>query len=199
MPIWSPNRIIAFLAIWALVIPFKLMLHLNQLGYSIIYAGLWSYLGAANPFSDSPLVVSVLNTAFQFPFYAPGLASAWLVWYGSKDENLTRQRFIEVNVMLIVIQALLAMIIPCVMAAVVCIPTPTTGIVALFFVSKVVKEIEVPWSENDTVPVSVPVFDDIIRVPFRTRISLILRGGKSSREPKEVHEEVEEEEYIDEL
>jgi hypothetical protein len=199
MPIWSTNRIIAFLAIWALVIPFKLMLRLNQLRLSIIYAGLWSYLGGANPYSDSPLIVSGLFTVFMLPFYAPGLASAWLVWYGSKNENLTRQRFIETNVMLILIQALLAMIIPCVMADTLCIPTPTTGIVALFFVSKVVKEIEVPWSENDTEHVSVPAFDDMIRVSFRTTISSMLRGGKSSRESKEVHEEVEEEEHIDEL
>jgi len=199
MPIWSTNRIIAFLTIWALVIPFKLMLRLNLLNFSIIYAGLWSYLGGANPYSDSPLIVSVLSTVFMLPFYAPGLASAWLVWYGSKNENLTRQRFIETNVMLILIQLVLAMIIPCVSPDYLCIPTPTTGIVALFFVSKVVKEIEVPWSENDNVPVSVSVFGEIIRVPFRTRISSMLRGGKSSRESKEVHEEVEEQEHIDEL
>ena len=196
MPIWSPNRIIAFLTIWALVIPFKLMLRLNQLRLSIIYAGLWSYLGGANPYSDSPLIVSGLYTVFMLPFYTPGLASAWLVWYGSKNENLTKQRFIETNVMLILIQALLAMIIPCVLADTLCIPTPTTGIVALFFVSKVVKEIKVPWSENDTVHVSVPVSDDMIRVSFRTTISSMLRGRKSSRVSKEVHEE---EEHIDEL
>ncbi len=149
MSIWSSNRIVAFLTIWALVIPFKLMLRLNLLNFSIVYAGLWSYLGGANPFSDSPLIVSIYHTVFQLPFYAPGLASAWLVWYGSKDENLTRQRFIEINVMLILIQALLAMIIPCVGPDYLCIPTPTTGIVALFFVSKVIKEIKSPWSEND--------------------------------------------------
>ncbi|MFW9843595.1 MAG: hypothetical protein ACFFEV_03385 [Candidatus Thorarchaeota archaeon] len=150
MSFWSPNRIVAFLTLWALVVPFKLMLRLNLLHFSIIYAGLWSYLGGTNPFLDSPLIVSILNAAFMLPFYTPGLASAWLVWYNSKNENLTRQRYIEFNVMLTLIQTLLAMIIPCVMADTLCIPTPTTGIVAIFFVSKVIKEIKVPWSDNDT-------------------------------------------------
>ncbi len=147
---WSTGRITVFLTVWALVIPFKIMINLSRLSSSIIYAGLWSYLGGANPFSESPLIVSFLNTAFQLPFYAPGLASAWLVWHGSKDENLTRMRYIEITVMLILIQVILSMIIPCVMADTLCIPTPTTGLVALLFGSKVVKDIEGPWSENDT-------------------------------------------------
>lgn len=148
MKIWSPLRITAFLTIWALTTPFKVVLFRPRLDYSLIYAGLWSYMPGGNPFSDSPLILSGFVTASLLPFYAPALAVSWFVWQGSKNENLTRMRYFEINLMLVLIQTLLALIIPC-MGDTLCIPTPTTGIVALLFVSRIVKEIKVPWSEDN--------------------------------------------------
>ena len=154
MTIWSPRRITAFLVSWALVMPFKIMLRLSRLDHSIIYAGLWSYLGGSNPFSSYPLIVSVLYTAFNFPFYLPGLLVASFVWQSSTNENITRPRYFNIIMILIFAQGLLAMVIPCVGGGVetLCIPTPTTGLIALPFVSKVVKDIEKPWSEDESDP-----------------------------------------------
>ncbi len=150
MTMWSPLRITAFLASWALVVPFKIMLRLSRLDHSILYAGLWSYIGGSNPFSSSPLIVSALNTAFNFPFYLPGLLVASFVWRSSMNENLTRSRYFEVIGMLILVQGLLAMVIPCVMEDTLCIPTPTTGLLALPFVSRIVKDVKKPWSEDES-------------------------------------------------
>lgn len=149
MRIWSPLRITAFLAIWALVTPVKVMLYLPRLHHSLIYAGLWSYL-PGNPLSESPLIVSVLYTAFILPFYAPGLAVSWFAWRSAKNENLTRGGYFRVNLLLVVIQALLALIIPCPTEYYLCVPTPTTGVVALLFVSRIVKETKVPWSDDNS-------------------------------------------------
>jgi hypothetical protein len=147
MSFWTPNRIVVFLSFWALIIPFVFIIRLDiSLRFSHIYAGLWSYLGSGNPFSDQPLTISPLVAAFSLPFYAPGLASAWLVWYSSKNETITKQRYIEFNAMLILIQAILSTTLALNFGAALCIPTPTTGIVAIIFVSKVVKEIRDPWS-----------------------------------------------------
>ena len=150
MTIWSPRKITVFLSIWALVVPFKLMLYLPRLDHSIEYTGLWSYLGGSNPFSSSPLIVSVLNTAFNFPFYLPGLLVALFVWQSSLNENTTRPRYFNIIMILIFAQGLLAMVIPCVGEGMLCIPTPTTGLLALPFVSKVVKDIERPWSVDES-------------------------------------------------
>ncbi len=150
MSFWTPIRIVVFLSIWALVIPFVFIIRLDiSLRFSLIYAGLWSYLGGPNPFSDQPLIISPLGTAFNLPFYAPGLVSAWWVWYSSKNETITKQRYIEFNALLILIQAIVSTILSFAIEGAMCIPTPTTGIVAILFVSKVVKEIKTPWSENE--------------------------------------------------
>lgn len=147
MSFWTPNRIVVFLSIWALIIPFVFIIKLDiSLRFSYIYAGIWSYLGGSNPFSDQPLIISPLGAAFNLPFYAPGLVSAWLVWYSSKNETITKQRYIEFNALLILIQAILSTILSLNIDMALCIPTPTTGIVAIIFVSKVVKEIKDPWS-----------------------------------------------------
>jgi hypothetical protein len=149
MQIWTSRRIAAFLSIWALATPFKVILYLSGLEYSLIYAGLWLYLPGGNPFSDSSLIFSGFISATMLPFYAPGLVVSYFAWRSSKDENLTRTRYFEINLMLVLIQTLLTLVIPCPMGNFLCIPTPTTGIIALFFVSRIVKEIEMPWKEDD--------------------------------------------------
>lgn len=149
MRIWSSTRITVFLAIWALASPVKVILYPTRLDLSVIYAGLWQYFPGGNPFSDSPIILSPLATAIMLPFYAPGLAVSWYAWRSAKDENLTRGRYFEFNLVLTITQALLALVIPCPTEFYLCIPTPTTGVVALFFTSRIVKEIEVPWSKND--------------------------------------------------
>ena len=202
MSIWSQKRVTAFLHIWNLLMPLKIILSTSSLNLSfIIYAGVWGYL-PNNPFTDSPLIISVFYALFMFPFYIPGIIIASFVWNSFKNPNLTRYRYIETILVLQIVYILVIWIlIPCPISThpPLCIPVPSSGLVALLFVSKVVKDIKVPWPENDTVHVSVPVFDDMIRVPFRTRIASMLRGGKSSQESKQVHEEVEEQEHIDEL
>jgi hypothetical protein len=111
-----------------------------------MYAGLWSYLPGGNPFSESALIISPYFTLSLLPFYAPGLALAWFVWKWSKDDNMTRSRYFERVMMIVLIQAVLALILLLVVQARLCIPTPTTGLVALLFVSKIVKDIDTPWS-----------------------------------------------------
>jgi hypothetical protein len=150
MRIWSPLRVTAFLAIWALVTPVKVMLYPPRLDLSVIYAGLWLYLPGGNPFSESPFVLSPIVIVSMLPFCVPGFAVSWYAWRSAKDENLTRGGYFQVNLLLVVIQALLALAIPCPTEFYLCVPTPTTGIVALLFVSRIVKEIEGPWSESET-------------------------------------------------
>lgn len=74
---------------------------------------------------------------------------SWYAWRSAKDENLTRGGYFQVNLLLVIIQTLLALIIPCPIEFYLCVPTPTTGIVALFFVSRIVKEIKAPWQEEN--------------------------------------------------
>lgn len=147
-PSLSPIRITAFLVIWALVIPFKVIVYITRPELTIYYAGLWTFLPGGNPISESPLIVDAFISALSLPFYAPGLAVAWFVWHSSKDENLTRGRYIERIMMIVLIQTVLAMIIPCPMSDVLCLPTPTTGIIALLFVSRIVKDINTPWVDD---------------------------------------------------
>ncbi|MFW9786170.1 MAG: hypothetical protein ACFFE2_12535 [Candidatus Thorarchaeota archaeon] len=147
MEIWSTQRIVTLLTIWAVVIPFKINVYLPRLDYSIMYAGLWSYLPRGNPFSDSPFIVSLYFTASLLPFYAPGLAVAWYVWKWSRDENMTRGRYFERLLLIVILQTILAMIIPCPMDVSLCVPTPTTGLIALLFSHRIVIKIEEPWTE----------------------------------------------------
>ena len=86
----------------------------------------------------------------MLPFCVPGLAVSWCAWRSAKNENLIRGGYFQVNLLLVVIQALLALVIPCPTEFYLCVPTPTTGIVALLFVSRIVKEIKVPWSDDDS-------------------------------------------------
>jgi hypothetical protein len=125
------------------------MLYPPRLEFSLIYAGLWLYLPNGNPLSDSPFVLSPLTTAIMLPFYAPGLAVSWFAWRSAKNENLTRGGYFQVNLLLVIIQTFLSLIILCPTEFYLCVPTPTTGIVALFFASRIVKEIKVPWSDDD--------------------------------------------------
>ncbi|MHA2322154.1 MAG: hypothetical protein ACXACG_10920 [Candidatus Thorarchaeota archaeon] len=147
-PIWSPESITVFLTVWALVTPIKVYLYPGIPILNYFYAGLWSYL-PGNPFSDSPFIVDPLVSLFFLPFYAPGLAIAWFVLHSSKNESSTRGRYFERIILLILVQAILALLIPCPVGEPVwCIPTPTTGLVALLFASRIVKDIDTPWSED---------------------------------------------------
>lgn len=147
MSFWTPTRITGFLSVWALVVPFKVYLHPHHLGRSYCYAALWVYL-PNNPLYDSPFIVDLFAIAFFFPFYVPALAIAWFVWHSSKSEDLTRGRYIERIIMLVIVQTVLAFIIPCPSDEILCLPMPTTGFVALFFVSRIVTEIESPWRDD---------------------------------------------------
>jgi len=181
--------------------PLKIILSTAPVRLGYVYAGLWGYL-PNNLFTESPIVISLFYAAFMFPFYIPGIIIASFVWNGFKNPKLTKYRYTNIVMILQVVYILLIwVLIPCPYSttAPLCIPVPSTGFAALLFTSKVVKEFKSPWSENDTVHVSVPDFNDIIRVPFRTRISSMLRSGKSSQESEEIQEEVEEQEHIDDF
>lgn len=69
MPFWTPGRITAFLTIWTLVIPLKVIVAFGGRLVSVtgIYAGLWAYV-PSNPFYSSALVFDVLYTSFMIPF-----------------------------------------------------------------------------------------------------------------------------------
>lgn len=114
--------------------------------FSVIYAGLWGYL-PGNPYTNSPIVVLPVYALFFLPFYAPGLAMVGLLWNGSRNPRFTRLQYYGLVVTLLVLQMLLTFIIPCPNVNDLCIPTPTTGVVALFLISRVVKEPVVAWSE----------------------------------------------------
>jgi hypothetical protein len=135
-----------FLTIWALVTPFKVIYLSGRIGFAItIYAGLWylHYPGMLLLLSET---YSTLYAILMLPFCAPGLAMAGLVWHESRDEHFTRLQYYGLIVILYVLQILLTFVLPCMNSRALCVPTPTTGIVALFFISRVVKEPTVPWS-----------------------------------------------------
>ncbi len=145
MTFWSPRRSIVLLTVWALVTPFKVIYMSLRIGFVItIYAGLWFYTPGI--FLPSSPVYSILYTVLMFPFYAPGLAMAGLVWHGSRDKHFTRLQYYGLVVMFYVLQILLTFILPCPNINALCFPTPTTGLPALFLISRVVKEPTVPWS-----------------------------------------------------
>jgi hypothetical protein len=145
---WIPRRSIVFLTVWALVTPFKVIYMSARIGFSLfIYAGLWFYQQPGGARYLSAPILLVMYAVLMFPFYAPGLAMAGLVWHGSRDGHFTRVQYYGLVVMLYVIQILLTFIIPCPNINALCIPAPTTGIVALFLISRVVKEPAVAWSE----------------------------------------------------
>lgn len=147
--IWSPIRIAIFLATWSLVTPIRIQI--SQTSHSLnvlVWAGAWG-LGRVSPFTDSPLVIDPAYTLFMFPYCVPGLAIAWLVWRGARDGNLTKSQYIERTLLLQVVHMVLVwLFFPCPYSsgtAITCIPVPTTGIVAMPFVTRVVKELLSPW------------------------------------------------------
>jgi hypothetical protein len=113
-----------------------------------IWAGAWGF-GRVSPFTDSPLVFDLFYTYAMFPYYSLGLAIAWLVWRWARDGNLTKSQYIERILLLQVVYMIFVwLLFPCPYSSgsiITCIPTPTSGIVALPFVTKVAKEISSPW------------------------------------------------------
>jgi len=151
--LWSPTRTTVFLHIWNLLTPLKIILSTSGNLNIIIYAGLWSYL-PGNPYSTSPIVVSILLTLFMFPFYSPGIIVATYVWRGFKNPNLSRYTYLEQVLLLQVVYILIIWIfIPCPISAnpLLCIPVPSTGIMALLLASKVVRKLDSPWDESTVV------------------------------------------------
>jgi len=145
----SPKRVTAFLHIWNLLSPLRLTFTSVQL---FVYAGAWTYI-PNNPFSDYPLVISPFVMGFMFPFYALGIIIASFVWRCFENPNMTRYRYIEAILVLQIVYILVIWIfIPCPISTrpVLCIPVPSTGLVALLFVSKVVKKLDSPWTEPDS-------------------------------------------------
>jgi len=147
--IWFPKSVVAFLHIWNLLAPLKITITSSAI---FIYAGVWGYTHT-NPFTHSPLLISVVYAAFMLPFYASGIVIASYVWRGFKDPNLTRYRYIEVILILQTIYiAIIWILLPCPFSAdtILCIPIPSTGIIALLFASKVIEKLDSPWTEPDS-------------------------------------------------
>jgi hypothetical protein len=143
-----------FLTTWNLASPFYTVIPFEHLNLSLFYAALWAYLPGGNPFSPSPFIFGVLYTVLNLPFYTPGFVVAWLAWKGAIERNLTRGRYVEVVILLQVIHVLIVwFILPCPISSSphLCLPIPTTGLVALLFRSKVAEEITTPWTEQDTI------------------------------------------------
>jgi hypothetical protein len=138
------------LTIWAFIMPVKVALIESYIGVNaILYTGLYPYQSAGINSLEYPLSM-IMYIVIMLPFCAPGFIMAGLVWHGSRDEHKTRLQYYGLVVMLLVIQTLLVMIIPCPISSrsiVLCFPTPTTGFLALFLISRIVKEPVVAWSE----------------------------------------------------
>ncbi|MFQ5834267.1 MAG: hypothetical protein ACE5H4_16305 [Candidatus Thorarchaeota archaeon] len=152
MPYWTPRRMTAFLTIWTLVVPLKVIIDFTHTSVRVlgIYAAFWAY-APGNPIYSSPLVLDVLYTLFMIPFYFPGIVVAWFVWHGSSDRNMTRRRYVEIVVTMQVIHLLIVWILfPCPISysPLLCAPTSITGLLALPFVSRIVKDIDSPWAEH---------------------------------------------------
>ncbi|MFQ5884201.1 MAG: hypothetical protein ACE5IO_03780 [Thermoplasmata archaeon] len=153
MSVWSPRRIGAFLVAWSVILPLQTQVAFPGRSLSfVVYAALWGYFpGGTPPYIEGPLVIGVFYTAFMIPYYAPGLAVAWFAWRGAMDSSLTRGRFIQTVIAIQLVHILVVwFLLPCPISLTphLCIPSPTTGIVALAFTSKVVKEIDEPWAEH---------------------------------------------------
>jgi hypothetical protein len=148
---WSPGRSTVLLTIWALLTPYRV--NLTPLPWApppwgfdvVIYAGLWGYNTALNPIFG--IYINPLYSFIGLVFCAPGLIMAWLVWQGTREEHRPRLQYYEMVVLLYVIQILLTFILPCPNIRTLCIPVPTTGIVALYLISRVVEDPEAAWSK----------------------------------------------------
>lgn len=149
---WSHTRIGLFLVTWNIMTPFYVVIPLNRISSSLFYAALWAYIPPSNPLSPTPLVLNILYTLSFLPFYATGFVIAWLAWKGAVQRNIEKGRFVQEVLILQWIHILIIwLIIPCPISShpFLCLPTPTTGLMALMFRSKVVEEITTPWIEQD--------------------------------------------------
>jgi len=150
--IWSPLRMAVLITIWSVVTPFRVQI--TQTSHSLhllIYAGAWGY-GRVSPFTDSPLVIDAIYTYAMLPYYSIGLVIAYYVWRWAQKGNLTKMQYIERVLLLQLVHIIFVWIFfPCPYSSgsvITCIPTPTTGIFALPFVTKAVREISSPWQDN---------------------------------------------------
>ena len=147
MSTWSPLRVTVFLQLWNLLMPLKFVFTSSSF---VIYAGLWTYL-PNNPFSISPFIVSLSYAGFMFPFYLPGIVIASYVWHCFKNTELTRYDYISrIMIMQVIYVLLIWILIPCPISthALLCIPVPSTGIVALLFTSRVIRTLDTPWIDT---------------------------------------------------
>ncbi|MHA2081617.1 MAG: hypothetical protein ACW99H_10785 [Candidatus Thorarchaeota archaeon] len=150
--IWSPLRMAVLVAIWSLVTPFRIQItHTSRSSILHIWAGAWGY-GRVVPWTDSSLVFDLLYTWFMFPYYSIGLVIGYLVWRWAQEGNLTKMQYIERVLLLQLAHVIFVLLLfPCPYSfgsVIICVPTPTTGIFALPFVTRVVKEISSPWQGN---------------------------------------------------
>jgi len=147
--VWSQKQVTALIHIWNILSPLKLIFTASSFYF---YAGAWVYI-SPNPFHADPFGISPFVILFMFPFYVPGIIIGSYVWRCFKNPNLTRYKYIETIIVLQIIYILVIWIlIPCPISTdpPLCIPVPSTGLVALLFVSKVVKKLDSPWTEPDS-------------------------------------------------
>ncbi len=150
--IWTPLRMAVLISMWSLVTPFRVQI--TQTSRSVIlniYAGAWGY-GRVTPWTDSPLVIDLFYTYAVLPYYSIGFVIAYLVWRWAQKGDLTKMQYIERVLLLQLAHVIFVLILfPCPYSfgsVITCVPTPTTGLFALPFVSKVVREISSPWQDN---------------------------------------------------
>ncbi len=148
---WTPLRMAALISIWSLVTPFRVQI--TQTSRSMIldiYAGAWAY-GRVVPWVDSPLVLDLFYTYTVFPYYSIGILIAYLVWKWAQKGDLTKMQYIDRVLLLQLAHVIFVLILfPCPYSShsiITCFPTPTTGIFALPFVFRVVREISSPWQD----------------------------------------------------
>jgi hypothetical protein len=154
--IWTPLRMAALISIWSLVTPFRIQITQTSGTPSVIleiWAGAWGY-GSVTPWARPPhhIVFDAIYTYAMFPYYSIGLAIAYLVWRWAQKGNLTKGQYIDRVLLLQLAHVLLVLILfPCPYSSasvITCVPTPTTGLFALPFVNKVVREISSPWQDT---------------------------------------------------
>lgn len=150
--IWTPLRIAVSISIWSLVTPFRVQItQTSRSAILLIYAGAWGY-GRVTPWTDLPLTIDAIYTYAMFPYFSIGLAIAYLVWRWAQKGDLTKMQYIERVLLLQLAHVIFVLILfPCPYSSgsvITCLPTPTAGLFALPFVTKVVREISSPWQDN---------------------------------------------------
>jgi hypothetical protein len=145
-----------------MLIPFRINLTVHHNPFSglsvsyLIYAALWGYIpGPLPPMYniEGPLIINGYYFGFMFPYYAPGLVITWFVWRASSDSNMTKRNYYERIIALQLLHtSILWLFFPCPISfsLVLCIPTAITGILALPFASRVVKEVDSLWDDSET-------------------------------------------------